>query len=487
MGVLDNGAGEGSALPMLVNCDWLQFWCLFSTFDPERWSRETNYKVVNTHRGTRVFKEVWRVTEKSAYTSSRRDEPFAVMACKPHSPLIDAKMVLVKIENRPLYHANLYRRIVLMLQGFGFEYKAITRIDVCCDFVRFADGSHPMELLERYHTNKWLKTGSRSYCRWNTAPYTATTAPYKLGSKLAESKHITHSASWGGAKSDCHVKMYNKTREIKVESGKQYIRRWWAQNGLQTAEDVWRVEFSVSGRSRALIDNRTGELVQVSLLEACSLKYQVATFMALADRHFSFYDAGSAVNRKHMQRVGLFTLPSDVSFSTITMPSHPNPTRTTKVCMNYLATLPEQVNLSAFCNSDLEASSAIYRCLVVLSNVYDELTIVKNGYEWKANDYAKQMLADVQLLSRMGVVRNACSAERLEDIAAILEANDKRRLLEKDLYEAYYLHIEAGSSVIPFTQRVEEEVATSEARSGSGAGAMVDDDLPFFDPRDCPF
>lgn len=487
MGILDNGAGEGVTLPMLVNCDWLQFWCLFSTFDPERWSRETNYKVVNTHRGTRVFKEVWKVTEKSAYTSSRRDEPFAVMACRPHSPLIDAKMVLVKIENRPLYHANLYRRIVLMLQGFGFEYKAITRLDISCDFVRFADGSHPMELLERYHKNKWLKTGSRSYCRWNTAPYTATTAPYKLGAKLADSQHVTHSASWGGAKSDCHVKMYNKTREIKVESGKQYIRRWWAQNGLQTAEDVWRVEFSVSGRSRALIDNRTGELVQVSLLEACSLKYQVATFMALADRHFSFYDAGSAVNRKHMQRVELFRLPSDVSFSTITMPSHPNPTRTTKVCMNYLATLPEQVNLSAFCNSDLEASSAIYRCLVVLSNVYDELTIVKKGYEWKANDYAKQMLADVQLLSRMGVVRNACSAERLEDIAAILEANDKRRQLEKDLYEAYYIHIEAGMPVIPTTQRVEEEVATSEARSGSDAGAMVEDDLPFFDPRDCPF
>lgn len=487
MCILNDTAGEVASLPMLVNCDWLQFWCLFSTFDPERWSRETNYKVVNTHRGTRVFKEVWKVTEKSAYTSSRRDEPFAVMACRPHSPLIDAKMVLVKIENRPLYHANLYRRIVLMLQGFGFEYKAITRLDICCDFVRFADGSHPMELLERYHTNKWLKTGSRSYCRWNTAPYTATTAPYKLGAKLADSQHVTHSASWGGAKSDCHVKLYNKTREIKVESGKQYIRRWWAQNGLQTAEDVWRVEFSVSGRSRALIDNRTGELVQVSLLEACSLKYQVATFMALADRHFSFYDAGSAVNRKHMQRVGLFSLPSDVSFSTITMPSHPNPTRTTKVCMNYLATLPEQVNLSAFCDSDLEASSAIYRCLVVLSNVYDELTIVKKGYEWKANDYAKQMLADVQLLSRMGVVRNACSAERLEDIAAILEANDKRRQLEKDLYEAYYLHIEAGMPVIPFTQRVEDEVATAEAPSGSAAGAVVEDDLPFFDPRDCPF
>lgn len=485
--VLNEQGGEEQALPMLLTCDWLQFWCLYTTFDPERWSRETNYKVKNTHRGTRVFAEVWNVTEKASFTSSRRDEPFAVMACKPHSPLIDAKMVLIKIENRPLYHANLYRRVVLMLQGFGFQYKAITRLDIAADFVRFRCGLHPLELLEKYRRNELLKTGSRQYCQWLTAPYTQTTAPYKLDPDKMCALHVTHSVSWGGAKSDAHVKMYNKTREIKVESGKQYIKRWWALNGLQTTEDVWRVEISIGGRSRALIDSKTGELIQVSLLEACSTKYLRAAFMALAERHFHFDDISNAKNRRQAKTLALFDFGTNVAFSTITLPSKPNPTRTTRVCMNYLAKLPEQTQLSAFCRSDRDAAAAIYRCMVVLAEIYDELSIVKKGYEWKAENYARQMLADIQLLQSFGVVRYADSAERLEDIADILESNDKRRQLEESLYTAYLLQREAGSAIPIHSKGEQEEVACAGAPSGSSKDADVEDDLPFFDPRECPF
>ena len=485
--VLNETQGEADNLPQLINCDWLQFWCHYTTFDPERWSRETNYKCKNTHRGTRVFAEVWNVTEKAAYTSSRRDEPFAVMACRPYSPLIDAKMVLVKIENRPLYHSNLYRRIVLMLHGFGLQYKAITRLDLCCDLVRFSNGMHPLELLERYRQNELLKNGSRSYCQWLTAPYTLTTAPFKLGEKVANAIHVTHSVSWGGAKADAHVKMYNKSREIKVESGKRYIQRWWRLNGLDTTEDVWRVEISVGGRSRALIDDQSGELVQISLLEACSIKYQRAAFLALAERHFHFADISNAKNRRKAQPLQLFDIATAAKFSTITMPSKPNPTRTTRVCMNYLAELPNQVQLSAFCRSDRDAAAAIYRCMVVLAEIYDELSIVNKGYKWKAENYARQMLSDLQLLQSFGVVRYKDSAERLEDIAAILESNDKRRELESSLYTAYLLQRE-GCSLEPFHSKEEQEKVASEgARSGSQEGAEEEPDPFGFAPFDAPF
>lgn len=485
--VLDENRGEADNLPQLINCDWLQFWCLYTTFDPERWSRESNYKCKNTHRGTRVFAEVWNVTEKAAYTSSRRDEPFAVMACRPYSPLIDAKMVLVKIENRPLYHSNLYRRIVLMLHGFGLQYKAITRLDLCCDFVRFSNGIHPLELLEMYRKNEVLKNGSRSYCQWLTAPYTFSTAPFKLGEAVANAIHVTHSVSWGGAKADAHVKMYNKTREIKVESGKRYIQRWWRLNGLNTTEDVWRVEISVGGRSRALIDDKTGELVQISLLEACSIKYQRAAFLALAERHFSFKYVRLVKNKNHAAEYPLFDIATDAKFSTITLPSKPNPTRTTRVCMNYLAELPNKVQLSAFCRSDRDAAAAIYRCMVVLAEIYDELSIVNKGYTWKAENYARQMLSDLQLLQSFGVVRYKDSAERLEDIAAILESNDKRRELERSLYAAYLLQRE-GCSLEPFHSKEEEEKVASEgARSGSKEGAEEEPDPFGFAPFDTPF
>ena len=210
----------GQVLPQLINVDWLQFWCLWRVFDPEGWSRTSNFKVKKENKGTRVFAEVWKVAEKSAYTSSHRDEPFAVMAVKPYSPLIDAKMVLIKIENRPLYHDNLYKRVALMLKAFDFEYKAITRLDICADQVLFANGMRPLDLLEGYFQNFFPKTGSRMYAKWATAPFTASTIPYKFSPQTFAQRHVCHCVSWGGATSDAHVKIYNKTREIKVESGK---------------------------------------------------------------------------------------------------------------------------------------------------------------------------------------------------------------------------------------------------------------------------
>lgn len=455
----DNLLNNPHRLPQLINVDWLQFWCLWKEFDPEKWSRRSNFKVKREYKGTRVFAEVWKVSEKSAYTSSHRDEPFAVMAVKPYSPLIDAKMVLIKIENRPLYHANLYKRVVLMLKAFDFEYKAITRLDICADQVRFACGISPLDLLEGYFTNIFPKSGSRMYAKWATAPFTSSTIPYKITEETLAQRHVCHSVSWGGATSDVHVKIYNKTREIKVESGKEYIRRWWRLNGLDTDEDVWRVEFSIGGRSRSLIDVNTSELVQVSLLEACSHKYMVATFNALADRHFSFIDTRLARTRKYAPTLRLFDFPSTIEYKTITMPSHPTPTRTAKVCINYLAKLTEETNLARFCRSDLEAAKAIYNCMIVLSNIYDDMKMMKGEYEWRVRDYAQQMLADLQLLNMMGVVRYEDSVERLEDVVQMLESNDKRRKLEESLYYAYLL-----------SKENQKEIASGEVRSGSARG-----------------
>lgn len=443
-------------LPQLVNCDWLQFWCLWDVWDADEWTARSNYKVTAAKRGTRVFAEVWNVVEKSAYTNSHRDEPFATMCMNPYSPLIDKKMVLIKIENRPLYHANLYRRVVLMITAFHFTYKAITRLDICCDSVRFADGLLPLGLLEGYFTNRFVKTGSRSWCRWANAPYTATTIPYKITQDVRAREHVTHSISWGGATADAHVKMYNKTREIKVESHKEYIRHWWRLNGLITDEDVWRVEISVGGRSRTLVDENSAEVIPISLLEACSQRYQIATFLALAERHFRFIDVSTATRRKDARTLHLFDLNSDVTFSTITTPSKPIPSRTAKVCWNYLYHLPEQHDLAAFCKSDLIAARKVYECMLVLSDVYGEQQYVSDRARRFMADEVEQKIADLELSEFMGVSRWKDSAERFESMLECMIANDRR---EKFMQEriAEYLAI----------REQERNVAYDGARSGS--------------------
>lgn len=432
-----------NSLPQLITCDWLQFYCTCRTFDPGSLSEKSQFKVKDTERGTRVFRKVYEVTEKARVTSSRRDEKFAVLAMNPYSPVIDKDMVIVKIENRALYHADLYRRIVLMMDALGLVYRSVTRLDIACDFVTFVDGLRPLQLLERYRSNNYIKRGSRSYCQWLTAPYSAATAPFKLGSKLANAAHVTHSVSWGGATSDAHVKMYNKTREIRRESHKKYIELWWRRNGLVTNEDVWRVEISIGGRSRALVDNRTGEVVAVSLLEACSYKYLVATFLALAARHFAFFDVRAAKDRRHAPAVPLFSIKSDAQFTAITAFSKPDPTRTTKVCVNYLRKLPEEYSLDYFCRNYGEAARSIYSCMLTLSEIYDSLRIAKNKTEWLVSDFARERMADLQLQSTFGVYAHKTAVERIEDICAIMESNDKRLQYEQQLYAAWMMEKEA--------------------------------------------
>lgn len=432
-----------SDLPQLLTCDWLQFYCTCRIFDPAALNKRSQFKIKDTERGTRVFRKVYDIFEKARVTSSRRDEKFAVLAMNPYSSVIDKDMVIVKIENRALYHADLYRRIVLMMDAFGLVYRSITRLDIACDLVTFVNGLHPLQLLEHYRANEFIKKGSRTYCQWLTAPYSAATAPFRLGEVLTTAQHITHSVSWGGATSDAHVKMYNKTREINRESHKKYIMNWWKKNGLVTDEDVWRVEISIGGRSRALLDNHTGEIVAVSLLEACSYKYLVATFTALANRHFSFLDVRTAKDRRHAPEVSLFEIQSDVSFSAITAFSKPDPTRTAKVCINYLRKLPDEYDISYFCRNYGEAAHSIYSCMVTLSEIYDELRIAKNKKEWLLSDYAKQRMADIKLQSHFGVYAHKTAVERIEDICAILESNDKRRQYEEQLYAIYMMEKES--------------------------------------------
>ncbi len=430
-------------LPQLVTCDWLQFYCKCQRFNHEEITQVSQFKIKDTERGTRVFQRVYEVYEKARCTSSRRDEKLAVLAMFPYSSVIDRDMVIVKIENRALYHVKLYARIACMLKACHLHYVSITRLDVACDFAIFANGLHPLELLEQYRANRLLKRGSRSYCQWLTAPYTATTAPYQLGDKLAGALHVTHSVSWGGAKADAHVKMYNKSREIRVESHKQYIARYWKTNGLVTSSDIWRVEVSIGGRSRALYDENNGVSLAVSLLEACNPRYLAATFLALVERHFAFLDTDGARTRKEARLLPLWNVATDLKFVAVTATSKPDPTRTTKVCMNYLRKLPDEYDLGYFCKNYGENARNLYGTLKILGDVFEDLRVVTKEREWLLHEYADEKIADCVLLERFGVVVPKSAWERQEDLAVMLETSDKRQKELDGLAAAYWIEKEA--------------------------------------------
>ena len=323
----------------LINCDWLQFHGHHHEICVGDTDRGTNYILKDVGHGTRVFSKVVEVWEKSSVTLSHRKEKLAVIAYSPYSSVLDANMFVCKIENKVLYQSHALARVVRMCKQLNLTYDGITRCDLCVDFERFANDWDALKLLREYRKNKVVKCGSRRYSQWLTAPFSPSQIKSVVDHDVLSAEHITHCVSWGGANSDVHVKMYNKTKEIREESGKQYIKAWWKSNGLIPSSDVWRVEISFQRRSRYLFDNSCGMTVPVTLEWCLTPMYQAEVFMALSRRHFSFKVPEIGKGMRSAKSLILFNIEDCRVMQASAPESKPIAGRTAKICANYIDTV----------------------------------------------------------------------------------------------------------------------------------------------------
>lgn len=308
-------------------------------FVPGTIDKGTNYVVKHAGHGTRVFRDVYQIWEKSSITSSHRNELIATICTSPHSSILRPNMFVCKIENKVLYQKSPYLRVSCMLQQLQLEYEGITRIDICCDFCKFANNWLPLDLLRYYKKNDVIKSGSRRYSQWMTAPYSISTMPIDFTHDVKSEEHITHCVSWGGPTSDVHTKMYNKTKEISDESHKSYIKSWWRNNELEITGDVWRVEFSVTRRSKYVYDNAQDMVVPINLEFALKTFYLREVFSALATRHFNFWSVEVGSHRKMRKSIHLFEFDDCEALKCASPSSTPIAGRTAKVCANYIEQL----------------------------------------------------------------------------------------------------------------------------------------------------
>lgn len=326
-------------MKQILSCDWLQFHGEHLGFVAGVVDKGTNYVVKHCGHGTRVFRDVFQVWEKASITTSHRNELMATLCVNPHSEIIKHNTFICKIENKVLYQKSPLLRISSMLQQLNLEYKGITRVDICCDLCSFANGWLPLELLRRYRRNDVVKAGSRRYSQWMTAPYSISTMPNIYTDDVRSEEHVCHCVSWGSPNSDVHVKMYNKTKEIAEESHKSYIKSYWRNNELEITGDVWRVEFSISRRSKYLYDNGSDMVVPITLEMVLKQFYLRECFSAMAARHFAFYELNRGGTKKDKKSAKLFEFEDCSAMSCASPQSVPTAGRTAKVCANYLEQL----------------------------------------------------------------------------------------------------------------------------------------------------
>lgn len=426
----------------LINCDWLQFFGHHHGIVAGITDKGTCYKLKFMNRGTRVFKDVVQIWERSTVTRSHRDELLATVTINPFSSILQPNMFICKVENKVLYQEDLFTRVHLMCNALGLSYEGITRFDLCVDLYEFAcldlgnsgheaDNITPLSLLRAYRKNRYIKSGSRRYSDWRTAPLSPSMVTGMVDDDLLSAEHITHCVSWGGASSDVHVKMYNKSHEIRESSGKQYIAAYWRANGLDEKRDVWRVEISVTRRSKYLFDNSSGDVVPVSLEMVTKRVFMNEVFSAMVSRHFKWFYYKRGCHSKHRVELNLFNVSNCTVFKPAAPESKPIAGRTAKVCANYLEQLANTTDWDTLIPNKPYTRDVIEIAHETLTYLYEGLSTLRIENSGKPRPSKQELLEKMEWLRMWKCLPDQIDGIDTWKIDDLIEGNARMLLMEE--------------------------------------------------------
>ena len=246
---------ENLSIPTL---DWLQFMFVGQFQESE------NFEDKPLDYGTRSFVNVIEVWQGKW----RR----ATIVNEPKSILLRPDMNLIKIDNRELYWHNPVKRLLEIGEDHNLKYEKASRIDIAIDFNLFAFNLHPDTVIKNFFNDKFLKQGMSSY----------------VINGNQKKQNITHYLKFQSAKCPVSAYLYNKTKELRDVKKKNYIIKHWADNGLDTTKDVWRLEFSIHSHNFIMKNKNTKEREKFEPLRLDEPAYLRQVLYALIDKYWIF-------------------------------------------------------------------------------------------------------------------------------------------------------------------------------------------------------
>lgn len=251
---------------MLINIDWLQL------HTRGKINRINGYTFKKLEYGTSVFDVVEDLYLGSEYIAS--------VCSSPKSHILHPNTVIIKFINRQLYSPTLFSQVDNVLQSLNLEYKGITRLDIAGDVNKFKNGLHPESLINKFMTMNLRKIG-----------YSKGVAHFEQGSRM---KYETLKFGSGSSPISCYL--YNKTKELNDKKMKPYIVDSWKASGLNTKEDIWRLEFSIKGNNLFLKELSTGENIRVDIYNIRNPEFLRSLFYSLQYSYFRFKIPGTDSN-----------------------------------------------------------------------------------------------------------------------------------------------------------------------------------------------
>jgi len=215
---------------------------------------------------------------------------FCTIAYQPCSKILNEKLCILKVSNRFLY-SDLWFKIVSEILTKNNAMKInISRIDLAVDFQYFESRRKPENLIKSFLKEELLKVGKSKFALHGEVDSSINYQYLQFGKKTSQV--------------NCY--MYNKSQEMKEVKNKQWINDKWNNFSFEQNVDIWRLEFSMKNINYSLVDNQTGDIINIVLdiLNNSSILHTL--FYNLVLKYFSFKYNSTDTNKSRLKDVILF-------------------------------------------------------------------------------------------------------------------------------------------------------------------------------------
>ena len=145
-----------------ISLDWMQYYCVRSTKEMPKEFTTTrgSYVIEKQDYGTNLWEDV--------YVIKHGDREFATLCMNPRNSGVPERGCTLKLANRVLYSHEWLNESKSIMAVLGLQYKGITRVDVCYDCNKLAEGRSVSEFLMQYFSHApyceghIIRSGSRN-------------------------------------------------------------------------------------------------------------------------------------------------------------------------------------------------------------------------------------------------------------------------------------------------------------------------------------
>lgn len=319
------------------NIDWLQVYCIsavdntryadlkgkmMTSTQANQYGNHNEYYFIEPREVIVGYQHIYQVVWKR-FT-------IATIACVPRDAKKDSRGCAIKMANAVLYTQSWYYLLNDLAGAMGWRIHNLTRLDLCADFNHFWHGLQPQHFIKRY-----VMRNATGYIKMGTNKFT-------LNGERTEYSATFDTLRFGSRKSGVSAYLYNKSKELRDQHDKPWIRYTWEQAKLNP-DKVWRLEFSINSSANELRDMETG-LIHTLFHTDLELNESIKQyFLAYYQTYFQFKliqpskDGHGFIERRRMKTVDLF----DPAAKTTLKPIHLNRSKDTgrieKILSNRLA------------------------------------------------------------------------------------------------------------------------------------------------------